>query len=61
MKKVQYGIWNSEEGFWILFDTIEDAVSAEGTSDVYRLEAKLLGRFARAVKTIRIKRRKKKK
>lgn len=62
MKKVQYAIWNDEEDgqFWELFDSIEDAVDGRsgGPVEVYRMEARHLGRFKRAVKTVRVKRRK---
>lgn len=64
MKKIQYGVWNEEEtdGYWQLFNTIEDAVSFEGDGcEVYRLEAKFIGRFKRAVKIAKIKKRKRKK
>lgn len=67
MKKIQYGVWTKEgvsadEEYWLLFDTIEDAVSCEGDGcEVYRLEAKFVGRFKRAVKIAKIKKRKRKK
>ncbi len=57
MKKIQYGTWDNE-GFWALFDNIEDAVGAEeGPIDVYRLEAKLIGRYKKSFKCARVKKR----
>lgn len=65
---IQYGTWTVDSGkspedtvgYWLLFDSLEDAVDSEEV-DVYRLEAKLLGRFKKAAKVIRAKRRKKRK
>lgn len=45
----QYGVWRVEEnedaGFWLMFDSIEDAVSSEGPSEVFELSSKSLGQF----------------
>lgn len=67
MKKLQYGIWkcenkDKESQYWLLFDSIEDAVSSEGDgSVVYKLEASYVGRFRRAVTLEKVKKHKKKK
>jgi hypothetical protein len=68
MKKVQYAVWDeegSEEdgGYWLLYDTLEDAVSSHSdliSVEVFRMEAKSIGRYKKAVKMVRLKKRKKK-
>ncbi len=66
--KVQYGVW-VEDGtdedpcnYWILFDSIEDAVSDQGDGvEVYRLDAVYAGTFKRSVKMQKIKKKGKRK
>jgi hypothetical protein len=64
-KSVQYGVMldvDGDVGYWSLYETVEDAVSDQGDgTEVYRAEFKPIGRFKRAVKIQRIKKRKKKK
>lgn len=62
MTTTQYGIWKKEQDgseFWLFFDSVEDAVSAEGDgTEVYKFEGKFLGRFKRSVTLQKIKKRK---
>lgn len=68
MKVKQYGVWVEEilndknevddGGYWLMYDTLEDAVSDNGKTDVYRLTAKRLGQYRRAIKMVKIKKRK---
>jgi hypothetical protein len=63
---VQYGVWetdaNDADGsYWMLYDTLEDAVSENGDGTVvYKLEAHLVGTFKRSVVVQRIPKRKSK-
>jgi hypothetical protein len=66
-KNKLYLVWCQEQeddvdsGFWNQYTSLEDAVSTEGDSvEVFIATPKRLGKFKRAVKTIRIKTRKKK-
>jgi hypothetical protein len=66
-KHVQYGVWEVDSGadpmgYWMLYDTVEDAVSDKGDGTrVYKLEAKSIGQFKRAVTLEKVKRPKRKK
>lgn len=64
-KLTQYGVWrvdNPEDGgYWMMFDTIEDAVSGGGDGTrVYKLEAASLGRFRRKVEIVKEKKKRRK-
>lgn len=60
----QYGVWKEEPNspdlpYWMLFDSIEDAVSSEGESEVYEFTAKPIGTYK--AKSVLVKSRKSKK
>lgn len=61
MKTKQFGVWtedkNGEEvyGYWVLFDSIEDAVNEFADVPIYELSAKFLGFYKRKVSLIKSK------
>ena len=64
-KLSQYGYWETEtsgdeeSGYWMMFDTLEDAVSSGGDGiQVYRLDATSLGKYRRRVELEKVKKKK---
>lgn len=60
MKNKQYCYWNTEhgedgdDGFWMLFDRLEDAVSEGGDGiEIYEVTPKFLGSFKRKVSLVK--------
>lgn len=47
--------------YWLLYDSLADAVSAHGEADIFVAQFRLKGRYRRATKFVRMKRRKKRK
>lgn len=62
----QFAVWTTEQvdaeaSYWMLYDTLEDAVSDNGDgTEVYKFEATLVGTFRRAVKIERVRQLKRK-
>jgi hypothetical protein len=60
----QFGAWkkpeNGDSGYWMLYDSLEDAVSSEGDGcEIYRFTPKFIGRYKRKAEIVKIKARKK--
>ena len=65
-KMNQYGVWvkeqNPDESYWMLYDSLEDAVSENGDgTEVFLLVAKKLGKYERKVSIIQTKEKRAKK
>jgi hypothetical protein len=65
MKLKQFGYWNQEDselpqdGFWMIFNTIEDAVSEGGDGvEIFAIKATSLGMFERKVSIVNKKTKK---
>lgn len=66
--KPQYAYWEIDEaepklGYWMLFDSLEDAVSTKEDSgvEIFKLTPTYLGKFKRSVEVVRVPKNKHKK
>lgn len=60
---IQYGVWQepsaTDTGYWSMYESIEDAVSAEGDgTEVYKFDGVRLGKFKRSYSLQKIKKKK---